>query len=154
MQWVRQLWIRILGLGGPRSRCAANWAAPAPAGIFLLGSDSSFCFSPLVIILLCFLVYKRLSMCRLLSPRRILWIRCCVIPRGNSDAQSLETQSVSNTQRLMGQGLEPRFLNLYLMPCWPPVIYIGGNTNRLTPFSQFLQSIKEISGQIKGRNCS
>lgn len=75
-----------LRAGGPRSRCAAKCAAPAPAGIFLLGSDPSFCFSPLVIIILCFLVYKRLSMCHLLSPRRILWIRHCVIPRGNSDA--------------------------------------------------------------------
>lgn len=49
----------------PRDRYAAKCGAPVPAGQFLLRSNPSFCFSPLIILfgasVLYFLVYKVLS---------------------------------------------------------------------------------------------
>lgn len=68
-----------------RDRYTAKCVAPGPVGKFLLGSNPSFCFSPLVMMflasVLCFLVCKVLShvLC-LLSLRRTLWVRCFVIP--------------------------------------------------------------------------
>lgn len=107
-----------------RDRYTAKCVAPGPVGKFLLGSNPSFCFSPLVIMflasVLCFLVCKVLShvLC-FLSLRRILWVRCFVIPIPSEAQSSCVMCSVSNSQWLMGLGLEYGFLKLYLLPCWP-----------------------------------
>lgn len=137
MQWIRQLQIRILWPGNLRNRCVA----PAPAGKFLLGSNPSFCFSPLVIMflasVLCFLACKRLfQVLCLLSPEESYEFGVTLSP-----AEEVKRSHVWWLARVQipsdwwARDLNPDFW-LYVL-CHVnhitlPVTYIDGDTTRLT----------------------
>lgn len=121
-RWIRQRGPRTSGPGAPGTGVLLSVRLQPLLGNSCLGLILRY-FSPPAIrflgFVLCFLVWEVLSVGCLLGLGRLLWIRRRVIPGGGSDAQSLVTCSVLNTQWLMGQGLDPRFLNLCLTPCRP-----------------------------------